>query len=82
MGDIAAAHGLFEGGRWCNSDYGHAQVGVTAAACGERMLARIKQQPAAEASYAYAARSKTRHVRLASHQATFIPAVYRFGAGQ
>ena len=33
---IAAAHGLFEGGRWCNSDYGHAQVGETAAACGER----------------------------------------------
>jgi hypothetical protein len=26
LGHIAAAHGLFEGGRWCNSDYGHAQV--------------------------------------------------------
>lgn len=36
LGQVAAAHGLFEGGRWCNSDYGHAQVGVTAAACGER----------------------------------------------
>jgi hypothetical protein len=24
---IAAAHGLIEGGRWHNSDYGHAQVG-------------------------------------------------------
>ena len=34
LGQIAAAHGLFEGGRWCNSDYGHAQVDVTAAACG------------------------------------------------
>jgi hypothetical protein len=32
---IAAAHGLFEGGRWCHSDYGHAQISVTAAACGE-----------------------------------------------
>src|SRR5215467_2897120 len=36
LGHIASAHGLFEGGRWCNSDYGHAQVGVTAAACGDR----------------------------------------------
>ena len=36
LGRIAASHGLFEGGRWCNSDYGHAQVDVTASACGER----------------------------------------------
>ena len=36
LGHIASLHGLFEGGRWCNSDYGHAQVGVTAAACGDR----------------------------------------------
>jgi hypothetical protein len=34
LGRIAASHGLFEGGRWCNSDYGHAQVDVTPA-CGE-----------------------------------------------
>ncbi|HJS62541.1 MAG TPA: M15 family metallopeptidase [Pseudolabrys sp.] len=34
LGQIAASHGLFEGGRWCNSDYGHAQVDVTPA-CGE-----------------------------------------------
>ena len=40
IGQIAAAHGLFEGGRWCNSDYGHAQVGTTASACGERRIAR------------------------------------------
>jgi hypothetical protein len=37
LGEIAASHGLFEGGRWCDSDYGHAQVGVTAAACGDRI---------------------------------------------
>ena len=37
LGEIAAAHGLFEGGRWCNSDYGHAQIGVTAAACGDKI---------------------------------------------
>ena len=36
---IAARHGLFEGGQWCNNDYGHAQAGVSAAACGERTLA-------------------------------------------
>jgi len=42
LGRIASVHGLFEGGRWCNSDYGHAQVGVTAAACGDRF--RIVQR--------------------------------------
>jgi hypothetical protein len=42
LGQVAAAHGLFEGGRWCNSDYGHAQVDVTAAGCGERRI-RIVQ---------------------------------------
>ena len=42
LGQIAASHGLFEGGRWCDSDYGHAQIGVTAAACGNRV--RIVQQ--------------------------------------
>lgn len=36
---IAARHGLFEGGQWCHHDYGHAQVGVSAAACGERTYA-------------------------------------------
>ena len=47
LGQIAAAHGLFEGGRWCNSDYGHAQVGVTAAACSDRMriVRRTAPQP-------------------------------------
>jgi hypothetical protein len=39
---VAASHGLFEGGRWCDSDYGHAQIGVTAAACGNHV--RIVQQ--------------------------------------
>lgn len=42
LGKIAASHGLFEGGRWCNSDYGHVQVDVTAA-CGERRF-RVVQQ--------------------------------------
>ena len=37
---IAAAHGLFEGAQWCSSDYGHAQVGVSAPACGTQMAAR------------------------------------------
>ncbi len=44
LGQIAASHGLFEGGRWCNSDYGHAQIGVTAAACGPRRSLRIVRQ--------------------------------------
>ena len=44
LGHIAAAHGLFEGGRWCNSDYGHAQVDVIAAARGERGVRVVQRQ--------------------------------------
>ncbi len=43
LSQIAASHGLFEGGLWCDSDYGHAQIGVTAPACGGRRV-RIVQQ--------------------------------------
>lgn len=43
IAEIAAAHGLFEGGQWCSSDYGHAQVGVSAPACGSVMAARKKR---------------------------------------
>ena len=59
LGEIAAAHGLFEGGRWCNSDYGHAQVGVTAGACGDRRVRIVRQRtaPASEARIAPAAMS-------------------------
>jgi len=42
LGRIAASHGLFEGGRWCDSDYGHAQIDVTAAACNDKI--RIVRQ--------------------------------------
>jgi hypothetical protein len=51
LGRIAAAHGLFEGGRWCHSDYGHAQTSVTAAACGEgpfRIVRRTTPEPIAD----------------------------------
>lgn len=37
---IAERHGLFEGGQWCNQDYGHAQAGVSAPACGTTMMAK------------------------------------------
>lgn len=30
---IAESHGLFEGGQWCHSDYGHVQTRVTASRC-------------------------------------------------
>jgi hypothetical protein len=43
LGQIAAAHGLFEGGRWCNSDYGHAQIDVTAPACGDSPIYVVRQ---------------------------------------
>ena len=39
---IAERHGLFEGGRWCQSDYGHVQVGTTAAACGPNSYASAR----------------------------------------
>lgn len=39
IAQIASRHGLFEGGQWCHHDYGHAQVGVSAAACGEKTMA-------------------------------------------
>jgi hypothetical protein len=48
LGQIAAAHGLFEGGRWCRSDYGHAQTSVTAAACDQgpfRIVRRARPEP-------------------------------------
>lgn len=40
IASIAARHGLFEGGLWCHSDYGHAQAGETAAACGSKLARR------------------------------------------
>ncbi|MGB8555920.1 MAG: hypothetical protein WCD73_21600, partial [Pseudolabrys sp.] len=43
-GRVTLGHGLFEGGRWCNSDYGHAQVDVTAAGCGERRVRTVQRQ--------------------------------------
>lgn len=42
---IADRHGLFEGSKWCSSDYGHAQVGISAEACGSTtMTARSKRR--------------------------------------
>ncbi len=41
---IASSHGLFEGGRWCNSDYGHAQVGDTAGDCGARRTHFVRRR--------------------------------------
>jgi hypothetical protein len=43
LGQIAASHGLFEGGRWCSSDYGHAQVGGSATACGSRHVRTVQK---------------------------------------
>ena len=43
LGQIAVAHGLFEGGRWCHSDYGHAQIDVTAPACGDSPIYIVRQ---------------------------------------
>jgi hypothetical protein len=45
---IASSHGLFEGGRWCNSDYGHVQVGVSAGDCGDRRTRIVRRDMARE----------------------------------
>jgi hypothetical protein len=42
-GQIAATHGLSEGGRWCHSDYGHAQIDVTAPSCGDSPVYIVRQ---------------------------------------
>jgi hypothetical protein len=44
LAHIAASHDLFEGGRWCNSDYGHAQVDTTASACGDRRVHTVRHR--------------------------------------
>jgi hypothetical protein len=43
LAQIASSHGLFEGGRWCDSDYGHVQVGVTAGDCGDRGTRTVRR---------------------------------------
>jgi hypothetical protein len=55
LAQIASSHGLFEGGRWCNSDYGHVQVGVSAADCGERWPRTVRRTVAPETRGAAAA---------------------------
>lgn len=61
---IAEAHGLFEGGQWCHGDMGHAQVGVSAAACGDRSPVYAKHHGTTRT---YAARShQRRHYQVAA----------------
>lgn len=43
MAQIARANGLFEGGQWCHGDLGHAQVGVTAGACGSNIYSAVRK---------------------------------------
>ena len=47
---IAEAHGLTEGGIWCNSDYGHAQVGMTAGPCNRKIAKRRVHEEIARAT--------------------------------
>lgn len=48
LAKVAASHGLFEGGRWCDSDYGHVQVSVTAGDCGDHRTRVVRQQKSPE----------------------------------
>jgi hypothetical protein len=52
LAQIASSHGLFEGGRWCDSDYGHAQVGATAGDCGDRRTRMVRRRFAPEDAFA------------------------------
>lgn len=47
---IARNAGLFEGGQWCNHDYGHVQVGGTA--CSERRTARARANALSREAFA------------------------------
>ena len=55
LAQIASSHGLFEGGRWCDSDYGHVQVGVSAGDCGERWPRTVRRTAAPESGRGAAA---------------------------
>jgi hypothetical protein len=66
LGRIAEAHGLFEGGRWCHSDYGHAQIGESAAPCGSRPSATMTASARSHRTR-YAAVQFTPSDRLTAH---------------
>ena len=52
LAQIAERHGLFEGGQWCHGDYGHAQAGASAPACGTTIAAsRHKRHRVAKRHY-------------------------------
>ena len=55
LATIARSHNLFEGGRWCNSDYGHAQVGLTAAACSSTRVASARRRIVAASRASFSA---------------------------
>jgi hypothetical protein len=43
MGALALKNGLFEGGLWCDNDYGHAQVDISAEACRKNLYAAVRK---------------------------------------
>ncbi len=53
---IANRHDLQEGGEWCHSDMGHAQIDRTASRCGHNLYAAVGEYQAA--------RSRVRHHRV------------------
>ena len=70
LAEIAARHGLFEGGQWCNGDYGHAQAGVSAPACGSRLASRQGAR-----GHRYASRAHRHPVRWAArHHRRYVAA--------
>lgn len=64
MIEIARAHGLQEGGEWCNSDKGHVQVDVSAARCGSNLYAAVAKFKAGRVEIAARSRPKHRHHRI------------------
>lgn len=43
LGAVALKHGLFEGGMWCDQDYGHVQAAVSATPCVNNILAAVRK---------------------------------------
>lgn len=51
IAQIAARHGLFEGGQWCNHDYGHVEAGGSSSCHSHRYASRKKHRRTRVAAY-------------------------------
>lgn len=78
MAAIARLHGLYEGSRWCHSDYGHAQVTPSGGDCtptgyarGVRFVGYLATMTGKVVAEASAKARRTRHVRHHVHRVRY-----------